>query len=298
MTRTIELSGAPSLGPLFFRALVRTPGRRGGSELPDLLVRRSGAQVDRDQLAGYADVCGFDLGDVLPASYLHLLVFPLQTTVMADAAFPFPLVGSVHLSNSIVSHRPVDAGEVMQLEVHAANLRSHFRGAQVDLLAVVTVDGEIVWQERSTYLFRGWTVPGEVPPKGPERDPLTAAGSIWRVPADIGRRYAGVSGDANPIHLHPLGAKALGFPTTIAHGMWSVSRALAALENRVPSTFTYDVDFKKPVLVPATLSFVAEEHGSSWDLALTDARKGTLHMVGSIRPGAGGHDFRIDEALR
>lgn len=283
MTRTLELSRPPSLGALFFKAVARTPRRTGGSDLPDLLVRQSGARADRDQLAEYADVCGFDLGDVLPVTYLHLLVFPLQTAVMADPGFPFPLVGSVHLSNSIASHRPVHADEVLQLEVRAANLRPHFRGAQADLMAEVSVDGETVWQERSTYLFRGWTVPGAVPPREAEPELPTAAGSIWRVPADIGRRYSRVAGDVNPIHLHPLGAKALGFPTTIAHGMWSVSRALGALENRVPSAFRYDVEFKKPVFVPATMKFVAEQHGSSWDLSLSDATKGTLHMVGSIR---------------
>lgn len=288
MTRTIGLSHTPSLGPLFLKAVACAPRRRGGSELPDLLVRQVDARADRDQLAGYADVCGFDLGDVLPATYLHLLVFPLQSAVMADPGFPFPLVGSVHLSNSIVSHRRVYADEVLQLEVHAANLRPHFRGAQADLMAEVSADGETVWKERSTYLFRGWTVPGDVPPKEVEPELPTAAGSIWRVPADIGRSYARVAGDVNPIHLHPLGAKALGFPTTIAHGMWSVSRALGALENRVPSAFSYDVEFKKPVFVPTAAKFVAEQHDSSWDLALTSAKSGALHMLGSIRPEVAG----------
>lgn len=283
MSSVIEVSTAPSLGPLFAKAVLRAPLRKGG-QLPDLLVRQSTAVADREQLAEYAHVCGFDLGDVLPAAFIHLLAFPLQTRIMADAAFPFPLVGSVHLSNSITAHRPVYADDIMQIEVRAANLRPHFRGAQADLLAEVSIRGELVWQERSTYLFRGADAPGAVPPKPAEPAPLTGPGATWRVPADIGRRYAAVSGDVNPIHLHPLGAKALGFPTTIAHGMWSVSRVLGALANRVPSAFIYDVEFKKPILLPATIRFVAEEHDSVWDLALINAREGDVHLVGSIRP--------------
>lgn len=106
------------------------------------------------------------------------------------------------------------------------------------------------------------------------------------MPGDIGRRYAAVAGDVNPIHLHPLGAKALGFPTTIAHGMWSASHALAALAHRLPDGFTYTVEFKKPILIPSSVNFVAQQRDSSWDLALTNARKGTVHMTGSIRAQA------------
>ena len=47
----------------------------------------------------------------------------------------------------------------------------------------------------------------DVPPGGPQ----------WRLSGDLGRRYAAVSGDHNPIHLYPLTAKALGFPRQIAH---------------------------------------------------------------------------------
>ena len=50
----------------------------------------------------------------------------------------------------------------------------------------------------------------------------------WRVPDDIGRRYAKVSGDVNPIHMSSLTAKALGFKRAIAHGMWVKAHALAA----------------------------------------------------------------------
>ena len=52
----------------------------------------------------------------------------------------------------------------------------------------------------------------------------------WKAPADIGRQYAKVSGDYNPIHLSAVSAKLFGFPTAIAHGLWNKARTLAALE--------------------------------------------------------------------
>ena len=52
---------------------------------------------------------------------------------------------------------------------------------------------------------------------------------------DLGRRYAAISGDYNPIHLGALSAKLFGFKQAIAHGMWSKARCLAALDAVIQS---------------------------------------------------------------
>ena len=41
-------------------------------------------------------------------------------------------------------------------------------------------------------------------------------------------RYAGASGDFNPIHLDPELAKAVGFPSNILHGLWSMAQVAVA----------------------------------------------------------------------
>ena len=48
-------------------------------------------------------------------------------------------------------------------------------------------------------------------------------------------------------------AKPFGFERAIAHGMWTKARCLAAL--RLPDAFTADVRFKKPILLPSTVTF-------------------------------------------
>ena len=44
-----------------------------------------------------------------------------------------------------------------------------------------------------------------------------------------------------------------GFPRPIAHGMWTKARCLAAL--RLPDAFTAEVRFKRPILLPGTVTF-------------------------------------------
>ena len=280
-----ELTVPPSLLPLYAKAAATTPLHRGGDSLPDSVYTLADQQIDPEHLAAFQQVCGHRVTDVLAPTYLHILAFPLSVALMTERSFPFPLVGMVHVANSITLRRPVRADETVSLEVRAADLRPHAAGRQFDLLASAAVDGEEVYASRSTYLRRGKPTDEARSAKTKQRDdlpPQTGAVSLIRVPGDIGRRYGAVSGDRNPIHLHNLTAKAFGFPSAIAHGMWLKARTLAALEGRLPDAYTVDVAFKLPVLLPATLALAAAQTDDGWSLDVRSAKSGKPHLAGSI----------------
>lgn len=250
---------------------------------------RTGVMATREAVDAYAAVCGFPRKDVVPLPFPHVLAFPLHLEIMGDPRFPWPGVGTVHLENSITAHRAVRVGEVLDLVVEAGPARPHDKGALVDFRAVATVDGETVWESSSTYLRRGARVDGEHT-DGPAAGGLQLpdapdGGIVWRLPGDLGRRYAAVSGDHNPIHLHPLTARALGFPRQIAHGMWTMARSVAAVENRLPEACTVEVAFKKPVLLPGEVRFshAATAQGEH-HVALVRPRDGAPHLLGRILP--------------
>jgi acyl dehydratase len=111
-----------------------------------------------------------------------------------------------------------------------------------------------------------------------------AASAEWRLGGDLGRRYAAVSGDRNPIHMHAWTAKPLGFPRAIAHGMWTKARCLAAIESRLPDAFEVDVRFRKPILLPSRVEFASTSEGDEIAFAVRDAKRGTPHLGGSMRP--------------
>jgi acyl dehydratase len=278
------MDGAPHLAVLFARAAATSRGR--GGPLEDVEVRRPEVRVERAGLAAYDRVCGFALRDALPATYLHVLIFPLQVALMTDGGFPLGLPGLVHVRNRIVAHRPVDAGEVLSLRSRARGLRPHPRGAQVDLVAEVRVGEELVWEGVSTYLARGASAPGEVEPESPvivELGPDARPNAVWHVPADMGRRYASVSGDVNPMHLSSWAARASGFPRTLVHGMWTKAHVLAALEPRLPAAYVVDVAFSKPLLLPAVANFVAVQQDHGWDFAVRPGRGDGDHLCGTVR---------------
>jgi acyl dehydratase len=244
-----------------------------------LALRRAPVTVDRDHARAYAEVGGFPVKDTVPVTYPHLLAFPLHRAILTDRAFPWPAMGTVHVANVLTAHRHVLPGEVLDVTVRAEPERQHPRGTTVDLVAEVRAGGTTVWTSTSTYLRRGRGTEGAEPagPAAPDPVPGTVD---WRLPGDVGRRYAAVSGDWNPIHLYPWTARPLGFPRQIAHGMWSTARCVAALENRLPERVTIDVVFRTPVLLPSTVSFGFTRDAGTHTFSLTRPRDGRPHLLG------------------
>jgi acyl dehydratase len=294
------LDSSPSLLPLFARAGValipgasRLPFVGGGAarEIPDLALTLSPVYADRERLAAYSHVCGFSLSDLLPPTYIHILAFPLHLSIMTDPSFPFPAIGLVHVGNEITHHRPVRANEALSVRSWATEIEPHPRGKQFSLRTEARVGEEVVWEEVGTILKRGpsGSSSGSAPKPQAEADDLPAT-ATWKLRGDLGRRYASVSGDMNPIHMHWVSAKLLGFPSAIAHGMWTKARCLAALEGRLPETFTVEVSFKRPIVLPATVAFGEAPLGSGAGRAgirfgVRDERKGTPHLDGTVKFG-------------
>ena len=259
------------------------PGvRRTGTDLPDVEVRRESVPVRRDHVAAYSRVCGFPVKDTVPLTYLHVLAFPLHMALMTDRAFPFPAIGTVHLENEITRTRPVRVGESVSLAARAENLRAHAKGRAFDMVVSATADGEEVWSSTSTYLRLGGGDREHGEP-GTAFELVPAGGATWRLEADLGRRYAAVSGDHNPIHLYPLTARAFGFPRQIAHGMWTKARAVAALENRLPDAVSVAVAFKKPIFLPGTVTFGARSTPAGIGFVVASAKDAVPHLLGEVR---------------
>lgn len=294
MTEIRELSGPPATLPMMMRAALPAvpvvgslPGiRRSGDALPDVKLVRHDVALELEHVAAYSEVCGFRLRDELPLTYPHMLAFGLHMALMTDPAFPYPAIGTVHLENSITQHRPITADERLQVGVHADGLRPHPKGTLFDILTEVHSAGELVWEETTTLLRRGKGEQSAAASPLADLEVVPGSGTTWHLPGDLGRRYAGVSGDHNPIHLYPLTAKAFGFPRQIAHGMWTKARSVAALEGRLPDAVRVDVAFKKPVVLPATVAFGSRpvdldaDGQKDYEFALTKPRSDAPHLVG------------------
>ncbi len=282
---TRELESAPALAPLYAKATFGALPIPGGSDgLPSHAYELDSVAIDVEALADYALVCGFTLRETLPPTYPHLLGFPLAMKLMTERSFPFALLGLVHIANRIEQSTPIAVDARPRLRVWAENLRPHHRGRQLDLVTEASVAGEVVWLEHSTYLRQG-EGSGERPNRGEDRLAGAEQVAIWNVPGDTGRRYAAVSGDRNPIHLHSLSARAFGFPSAIAHGMWTYARTLAWLDGRLGAAHTSEVEFRAPLRIPGRARLLAAERPDGWGLGLESPDGERRHLELSVTRG-------------
>lgn len=258
------------------------------STLPDATYTVDTLKIDHDNLTDYRKICGFANTSYVPPTYFAVLSQALQMNMMVKEAFPFAILGLVHVENSVTQHRPIKDTATLKMAVNFANLRDHDKGKQFDFVTKVYEKDELVWEGTSTYLSRQKTnktdrsrtnQPTSEKPTLDEND----MHQFWEIPEDIGRRYAFVSGDFNLIHLHPLSARAFGFPKAIAHGMWTKAKCLAEL-GELPNAFTCQVVFKLPIFLPSEVEFIAkyDNRDEGIEFGVYDATTPKPHVLGSV----------------
>ncbi len=275
------LGCTPFLPPLYWRAALKR--KITGTTLPEHGLRCR-VRINPVNLAAYRKVCGFADSPILPATYPHILAFGLQMQLLTDSTFPFPLLGLIHLSNRIRIHRPLGRISELNIGVHAQNLKPHPKGATFDLLTTAEDALGLLWEAESRMLCRGVNLQGDATEDVPFRPAQVSELTRWPAPANIGRRYARVSGDYNPIHLSALTAKLFGFPQAIAHGLWNKAHTLAALGEHLPAAnIELAVEFHKPVRLPSEVRLLASAPASSGEWLLKGS--GDIeHMVGKWQP--------------
>lgn len=249
--RIRDLRDVPSFPAVWAAAIAPRPGVRRSRELPDVAYRVRDVRIDPDRAAAFDHLVGGAATDIVHPGVLHVLAFPVSLALMARPGFPAPLPGVVHVSNRILQHRPIHVGENVDVECRVQGLRPHHRGRTFEAVTTITSGDDIVATDVSTYLARGEGSAGQ----RPEREEFVppAVSARWTLPADIGRRFAQVSGDANPIHVSALGARAFGFPSAIAHGMYTASRAFSGARVDLHRPFRWDATFDAPVTIPGTV---------------------------------------------
>lgn len=281
---TQVLNQIPDAQKLMLKAagtLMRRP--KGRPALPELAVEVRDVAVDAGHLAAYAEVCGFQQTEQLPITFPHVMAGALHLHLMTQKSFPFPMLGLVHIRNDIRQQRPLGAGERFDLHVRIGESRDVRQGIEFDIQTEARIGEAAIWSETSTILHR---MPGPKGGPAPRPAPEPAALADYRqfnAPSDIGRRYAKVGFDYNPIHLSPIPAKLFGFKRHIAHGMWSMARCAALLEPELGAAPTsLKVQFKQPLFLPGRVALKFEQTGKTQRFALLSTSSSKTHLSGEL----------------
>jgi len=238
-------------------------------------------KVDQKHLKAYNEVCGFKNNGYIPAIYLTVLSQSLQMHMMTSEAFPFPILGLVHIRNQVKQYRKVGVNETLTLSCKFGELQPHDKGVQFDFITTVKVGNEVVVEALTTYLSRQKTDAKAAAKSAESKAPDYKLNTEWKISENTGRRYAMTSGDFNLIHIHAVTAKAFGFKQAIAHGMWSKAKALANLS--LPDAYEVDVWFKLPMYLPSKVEFLTAQAANETDFLIRNSKSQKPHVTGHIK---------------
>jgi hypothetical protein len=285
MSTTMEFQTAPGTGAMMVRAAFGfKPGLKAGESVPRFEAVMRGVAVS--QLSDYQAICGFADSLTTPLTMPQIIAAPLHMALFTHADFPLPAMGLVHVSSNIRSERPILSHEIMDITVWVEGQRQARKGIEVDLMTEVRIDGVQVWASVTTCLSRAAKGHGEKRAQSPIPAPESSRSAIWSLPSDLGRRYGTIAGDRNPIHLWPITAKLFGFKRHIIHGMWLLGRLVAELDTDVgDGPVQIDVSFKRPVFLPAKVSFSSGPHNGGFAFRLDNADGTKNHLFGQVRLG-------------
>lgn len=221
--------------------------------LPRVSARITGWQAEPQQRASYRDLVGS--AAIMPLAFPQVPLMALHIDLLSQWSFPIRAMGLVHLGTvvEVVGDLPPDAP--WDLRAWVSGERHVRSGLEFDLCGEVSVAGETRWRSTAVHISRSTSASGAEASGVPDLDSAGEWSTETEIRAEqgIGRAFGRLTGDVNPIHLHPLAARVFGFSAAIAHGWWTTGRIAASLgvdESRTGRRLA--VAFRRPVYLPST----------------------------------------------
>ena len=195
--------------------------------------------ISAAKVAEFVDVTGDETArwsQHAPPSYAGALLFVVAPRFLfSDRARPFTRV-LIHSDQLFRWHRPLRIGDEMVVSAGVARVRARDGMSIVTFSASMQSGGEAIVESESTFVMSGDAGPDPGPDRpeppverraasdrvhgivlgtpGSDLVPLSKSASRLDLV-----RYAGASGDFNPIHFDHFTAREAGFPGVIAHGL-------------------------------------------------------------------------------
>ena len=260
------------------------------------------------KLREYSSLCGFGESDVkfVPLTYPLVLLFKLQCLLVLDDNFPFSGLGLIHLTNIIHQWKElsINKEKISSCSPYSAvvycdqEVLWHKKGYCFTIISEVYEERtdtasckrkELIWQSKSVMLSLHAHASCK-PPDGfgafktdiisEEQLESCTGATEWSCPENFGRRFAALSDDYNPIHLHRIPAALFGYVRGhIVHGMCICAKALAAIQcedgeaifyvnkygsKKMSSPVTFYVEFIKPVYLPGSVLLQTATHEETY----------------------------------
>lgn len=228
----------------------------------------------------------FHFNEALPLSYLYLVCQGIHTSQMVAKDFPLPLPGMVHLASNFESIADINPDLPITIK-SIVSIEDKERGSLIPIFKdEFFQNGSKIVVVKSTYLVKRKRKGKPIRKKEEklEKEYDNWISFIWKIPGNMGIKYAKLSGDFNPIHLISLFAWFFGFKRKIIQGWYLASRAVAEVEKdtNMPAKSLH-INFKKGVYLPSKSIFEFRlSNERNLHFRLVDEKKEITFISGNI----------------
>lgn len=281
---------------LFLSALLHRPNANRLKQfkppmLPDL-TQSEVVTIDPKHYLKYCELTQWTYSTLHPC-YLQVLSLPMQLACLSHPRSPFPVLGLVHRKNVIRMKAAMSLGDAVTLNVGFKRVIAHKLGWDVIMYTQAIQNGQCCYEAEATYLVRiraphvdrQPTKSNQESIRNEKDGALSHSKPVVTITAnaDIGRKYAKVSGDGNPIHLYGITAKLFGFPRAIAHGMWSLATSVSYVyKPQTNEHVTISCRFKTPFFLPGEALLRRDEQAHLTGFNLVSSTDKTPYLEGKI----------------
>ena len=254
-----SLAKVPSASSLYLKVLKPRTSLKRDAHVPHIAVSTQ-LTVPSSWLDQYIHICGWSdhTGQTsVPITAPQVLAAPLHMYLLTHADFPASALGIVHAANQMIASRPLDLNTPLQITTWTGDTRWKARGFEVDLHTAISQDQHAPSWLGKTTVFRSVKSQHLNQPRSDVKDHLINGQEYTlKLAANLGRLYAPIAGDYNPIHLYPFTAKLFGFKRPIIHGMWTLAHLLSKSCPDLQQTVTgrLVVTFRRPLPLPLITS--------------------------------------------
>lgn len=256
------------------------------------ITHQQRCMLDATQYQQFCQLTNWDNTTIVHPCFLQVVSLPMHMVCLSHKRSPFPLLGLVHRANHIQQIGLLDIHKPFDFTVGFEGITAHKLGWDIHMYTRVMQAKALCYEASSTYLVRaraphtGGKRPSKEKGKAYQDEPLSEKyvfKAALSAPSNMGRRYAKVSKDANPIHLFAVTARLFGYSQAIAHGMWTLSYCVSQFEvaDRVKN-IAVQCDFKKPLLLPGKANLVAYEDNGATHFSLINNKGGSAHIKGCL----------------
>lgn len=246
----------------YFNILTKRKRKVDPTNWPNpIRTRWYNAEIDMENLSSYLKACFLKITPYVPAIYPQVMAFPLHLKIMADSHFPFSALGSLHFKNKIIQKRPLLTREKFDVICDLEKYEVVSQGLEFSIETKIVVATEVVWEGVSSYLikgkfgeFKGVSDSGQYSQIGENSKTWD-----WKLGSAIGKKYAGISGDINPIHISSIAAKFFGLKKNVAHGMCVLGQSLRKLDLLDGKNIQITNTFKGPFYLGSSILMKTEK---------------------------------------